>query len=335
MDTFNKFNEFGGAMVLATIRSERKLLYFLLACQFLLGLALVVKIASVSRVPMMPEGVRYAGSFSEGLARVGNRSGCGYINSRGVLVIPCQYDEAWDFSDGYAMVRRDGKTGFINHAGVPAFPLSEIYSRGFLGDFHQGLAVFKGKKSSQRMIDGELETEEFEGWGFIGVNGKWRIDPVFDFCGPFSCGMAVVKYQGHWGMVSLDRKLKVFSDYESLDTFREGLAAFKRGGKWGFIDITGKEVIANQFDWAEDFQDGFSEVQAAEPGLVTRSGKFLTEAEGAKWKASQAKAPSSDLHLAYWRSMKEYPCYVHSDGRWAIRPNVPWKVRLKSWYQKL
>lgn len=45
--------------------------------------------------------------FSEGLAAVKKDGKFGYINTKGELVIPCQFDKACDFSDGLAIVMDD------------------------------------------------------------------------------------------------------------------------------------------------------------------------------------------------------------------------------------
>ena len=46
----------------------------------------------------------------------------GYINLKGEVVIPPQYDEAYLFSDGIACVMIDGKYGFINKIGETVIP---------------------------------------------------------------------------------------------------------------------------------------------------------------------------------------------------------------------
>lgn len=41
----------------------------------------------------------------------------GYINSLGKIVIPLQFDQAFDFSNGLATVRIDEKYGYIDFSG--------------------------------------------------------------------------------------------------------------------------------------------------------------------------------------------------------------------------
>ena len=46
----------------------------------------------------------------------------GYINRSGDLVIPCQYDFAFNYSHGYALVQDNEGFFFIDKAGTVAFP---------------------------------------------------------------------------------------------------------------------------------------------------------------------------------------------------------------------
>lgn len=65
------------------------------------------------------EGVR---KFTEGLAGVKQDDKWGYINTKGDVVIPCIYDDAWGFSKGLAQVQQNGKKGLINAKGEVVVP---------------------------------------------------------------------------------------------------------------------------------------------------------------------------------------------------------------------
>lgn len=58
----------------------------------------------------------------EGLARVEQKGKWGFANSKGELVIPCEYDHAEDFTDGLAFVEQDGLYGLINPEGELVVP---------------------------------------------------------------------------------------------------------------------------------------------------------------------------------------------------------------------
>mgnify|MGYP003291734872 CR=1 FL=1 len=55
--------------------------------------------------------------FSKGLAPVQQNGKCGFINTKGEVVIPCIYDEAGWFSEGLALVKQNGKWSIINTEG--------------------------------------------------------------------------------------------------------------------------------------------------------------------------------------------------------------------------
>jgi hypothetical protein len=56
----------------------------------------------------------YGGNFVNGLARVKVDGKMGFINKKGVLVVPAIYDSAFNFYQGRAAVEVDGKWGFIS-----------------------------------------------------------------------------------------------------------------------------------------------------------------------------------------------------------------------------
>ncbi|MEK6497260.1 WG repeat-containing protein, partial [Campylobacter jejuni] len=59
---------------------------------------------------------------SEGFAVVCQNGKYGFVNTKGDLVISCQYDNALSFTDGLARVCMDGKYGFINTKGRLIIP---------------------------------------------------------------------------------------------------------------------------------------------------------------------------------------------------------------------
>ena len=55
--------------------------------------------------------------FFEGLARVEQNEKSGFINTKGEVIIPCIYDDAWNFNEGLAAVKQNGKWSIINKEG--------------------------------------------------------------------------------------------------------------------------------------------------------------------------------------------------------------------------
>ena len=83
----------------------------------------------------------------------------GYMDERGRLAIPVQFNDAGYFSEGLAPVSLDGKFGFIDTAGH--FAIAPKFD--WAGEFESGLApVTEGDSGagSAQWIQGSLGTSE-------------------------------------------------------------------------------------------------------------------------------------------------------------------------------
>jgi hypothetical protein len=104
---------------------------------------------------------------------VGNK--CGYVNTKGQVVIAAQFTTCWQFSEGMAAVRTGikYKVGYIDKTGKiviePEFT--------FGGVFSDGLATV--------LVDDK--------YGYIDKQGKYVIKPQFNVADPFINGIARVK----------------------------------------------------------------------------------------------------------------------------------------------
>lgn len=66
--------------------------------------------------------IDYSGwSFNEGLIPVKKDGKYGYINEHNQIVIPFNYDDAFEFSEGFAVVQRYGKYGYVDRFGHDTF----------------------------------------------------------------------------------------------------------------------------------------------------------------------------------------------------------------------
>lgn len=150
--------------------------------------------------------------------------------------------------------------------------------------------------------------------GYINLEGKIVIDPVFDEGTLFYEGLASVKVKGRWGVINasgdfviepklwywcefrdglapnttkngiagfIDRagRFVIPPKYRVVHPFREGLALVSTGesGKYryGFIDKTGEEVILIGFHGAKDFSEGVAAVKlAGRWGYIRQSGLY-------------------------------------------------------------
>ena len=61
-------------------------------------------------------------TFHEGLALVMKNDSCGFINTKGEIVIPLQYQSGFYFEDGLCPVQKNGVWGYIDHSGNVKIP---------------------------------------------------------------------------------------------------------------------------------------------------------------------------------------------------------------------
>ena len=148
----------------------------------------------------------------------------GYVNNSGKLVIPIQYDFAFDFSEGLANVSDLGSTGitFIDRQGNIQIRIP----KGTAGDFREGVAPVY----LDRSLDGQdWETE------YIDTNGKTKFS-VEGYGEEFYDGLAVL-------------------------IVRNGKAVSNENSSYGFVNRTGKTVIEPRFGEALHFSDGLAAVR--------------------------------------------------------------------------
>lgn len=119
------------------------------------------------------------GPNSEGMISVKASGKWGYIDYTGKLVIKPAYDEAGEFVSGLARVRTgcnpsfmDGIYGYIDKTGK--LVIDDQYQ--MASDFSEGLAAVKLNDK----------------WGFIDINGQFKISPSFFKVGRFYDGQTVV-----------------------------------------------------------------------------------------------------------------------------------------------
>ncbi len=193
-------------------------------------------------VIVIPVQFRSAGSFSEGLAPVemDYREGFAFIDVNGKVVIEPQFDSALPFSEGLAAVQRDGKWGYIDKTGSVRIPF--LYDDAFA--FSEGRA---------RIIAGGFA-------GFIDTAGEVVLEPRFYRAGSFSEGMAFVCERSLCGYADRSGNVVIPFQFEDAGPFQNGLAPIRKGDKWGYIDRMGRAAIDLAFDEAAPFSEGLARV---------------------------------------------------------------------------
>ncbi len=97
----------------------------------------------------------YGRNFNDGLLAVGIETGSyrntvtkyGYVNDKGVLAIPVQFDYVDEFNEGLAPVKKDNKWGYINTKGELVIPYKFEYAE----RFEKGIANVQTKNAYKKI----------------------------------------------------------------------------------------------------------------------------------------------------------------------------------------
>lgn len=288
--------------------------------------------------------------FSEGLARIQNRNGFGFINKLGEIVIPPRFQYVADRESGFqaglcaASYRR--KWGFINTEGEFAIP--PIYKSA--NSFHEGVAAVQVSDfrmcyidaSGQRLFDSNFlllnggpinahmndfseglafvfpeGDKNFRG-GFIDMGGKIVINPQFtnDFA-HFQDGFALVGIKGDWFVIKRDgERLKSNWRISPGLTFYNGVSFFRSGIKIRLIDVTGEFVSDNKFDCQLScFSEGLALVgsHGGNHKFIDTTGQVILENNTVNYEGEFCNG------LALVKSNKEYG-YINHNGDFIIEP---------------
>ena len=154
-----------------------------------------------------------------------------FIDKKGNVAIPLNYDNVSNFSEGLAGVKNMGeKWGFIDKKGN--WIIQPIYDD--VDSFSEGLA----------------RVEMGEKWGFIDKKGNIVVQPIYNDTGSlyhgvdnFSDGLAKVKINKKWGFIDKKGNLVIQPMYDKTSHFSDGLAAVMINKKIFYINKKGEIAI--------------------------------------------------------------------------------------------
>lgn len=220
-----------------------------------------------------------ASPFSEGLARVSNKTGkFGFINTKGEVVIGFKYDWAHSVYDGWIYAETQSKKwgnvgGFINKTGktmvpfrlnTPPVPLPETERH----TFSEGLMAIPWKVTPF----GNPK------YGYVNKKGEFVIKPVLGYATPFKEGLAAttLKEYGSHGYIN-KKGVVVFKDnYYTASAFSEGRARVRKNEMMGFINTKGKVVIPIKYYTFQDFSEGLVSISNGKKyGFMDKQGKAV------------------------------------------------------------
>ncbi len=186
----------------------------------------------------------------------------GYLNIHtGEIVIPAQYNRAWNFSEGIAGVLKDGVVSFIKEDGELAFDKTfpiyydDDYSE-IAFQFHHGLCVM-------RTMDNK--------WGLINTEGEWAVEPVYTTISAPRKGYRIVSNGSQCGLISEKGQivLPIEYDYIRLSSNPAGFTIAK-DGLAKTIDFNLKTVVPFVHDGLNvlSFVDSYRSYDYEENGVT-------------------------------------------------------------------
>ena len=191
----------------------------------------------------------------------------GLINTKGEIVIPCEWDWLSSvFAEGVSVAEKDGKYGFIDYNGNVVFDFNWDDAE----PFSEGIA--KVKKNGK--------------WGYIDRNtGYCAILCDWNYATSFVNGMAFVsneeKKSGY--IDKAGNSIGGFRwqrDYEDINLLiSDSLARVKdEHSKYGYIDKFGEVVIPCNWKNISHFTDSLARIEADNEkyGFINRHGEIVS-----------------------------------------------------------
>jgi len=216
-----------------------------------------------------------SGIPNENMAEIGNRTDTGaiekfgYINKKGDIVIPLQFDAAKKFESGLARVKKGDKWGMIDFEGNVVIPFS--YNDIF--PFNEGLAL-SWNSGNFGYIDidntiriphtlngggffneGLAKAKKGKTWGFINTDGEFTILPTFEKVSDFHNKVAFVRVDKKWGLLNKNGEYVIIPTFDKVESFSDSIAAVKVNKKWGYINTSGKWIIEAVYDNAKEYSE--------------------------------------------------------------------------------
>ncbi|MEO0968917.1 MAG: WG repeat-containing protein [Cyanobacteria bacterium J06639_18] len=230
---------------------------------------------------------KYNDSFKEGLLPVRINNRWGYIDKTGKMVIEPKYDEAWSFSQGLARVGI--KTGKTEFTGWIAEPVVEIIAHGYIDKTGKFIIEPEYREAYHFSSEGLALVNKNGSWNDLQVIDKNnKVITKVSICGEknykgYSEGLLAARidtgtFRRSCGFIDVKGETVIKPKFDEVLAFNEGLAGVKVGDKWGFIDKKGTIVIEPQYDTVDFFENGLALVEKkplVPKAYINREGKYV------------------------------------------------------------
>lgn len=163
--------------------------------------------------------------------------------------------------------------------------------------------------------------------GYLDETGRTAIEPVFDYAGSFSGGLAPAAMRNcRYGYIDKSGKFAIAPQFDEAESFSEGLALVRKGDVTGYIDPTGQMVdlgLDLGLTPVGSFSDGVAWVEdiGGRQGLIDRSGRLLIDckyawtqafSDGVAWVSDNTGGDFSQIRMGL----------IDTSGNWIIEPGI-------------
>ena len=203
--------------------------------------------------------------FSNNLYPINDKSGGGFIDNKGNIIIEQKFNFAFRFIGNYAIVQsKNQKYGIIDKNGK--IVLNFEYED--LSDLSENFVIYK----------------ENNKYGIIDIEKNIKSKAIYDRIRPFKEGVAAVCINNKWGFINKKGEIVIEAKYFDVSNFSDGLAAisYEKYKTAGYINKNGKIAISfneNNLD-PKEFKEGLAPVLKGEDkscSYINKKGKIVID----------------------------------------------------------
>ena len=225
----------------------------------------------------------HVSDFNNGMAIVYNELKGAVINSEGKIVIPFSYDHMeFSFQDQYIKAKIKDKWGYIDRKGDIIIPIE--YDD--IGEFSENVvSVCKNRKWGFRdnknksitpmryddaafFSEGLAAVEKNDKWGYVNKKGKVVIPIKYNMAEYFEDGVAVVSNSTDTGIIDKKGKEIIPLEYESLTYYDCNNIIAKKKGKYGFINLKNEKKVPLKYKDASLYLDDSYAVMDGDNNII-------------------------------------------------------------------
>lgn len=191
---------------------------------------------------------------------------CGYIDTKGNIIVDFEYDYCHFFRQGVAMVQKNGLQGLVDYKGNIIIQPIYYSLYGFLHDSiarvqekdtnKWGIINIKGDTIIPLIYDmisdfkdslAKVENRTTKKSGFINMNGDTIIPIIYDEISDFQNRTAVACVNDHCTLINMKGERILQQDYNSM-VLSGSYYFVSINGRYGLLDLSGTEILPCKYD---------------------------------------------------------------------------------------